>query len=416
MAQYERALAQPDLPLFARQPVFDAKLAVYGYELLYRRALFSSRADFADSDAATLTVISGAFLLQEGDLSSTQKVLVNFSRRTILDKAPYALPPRRTVVQVNEGERLDCELLDALSGLKRDGFLVAADGVEGRPGAASLLALADLGIVDMRGKSAERLAALQKTMVRAGVRPMAKRVETEASFQLAHSQAFELFQGYFFKRPAMVTGRKLASGELARLKLLRLTQSEEPDAEALRQVIRSDVSLSYRLLAYLSSPLHGQRPGFLSIDRAIPVLGWKQLRNWLRVVALTDETPTGKASELAFLSFQRAGFLKALGEARQLSPDQTETLYTLGLFSLLDVLLSAPMPVLLAVLPLEANVARTLCGEDSPLTVWLDLCRSYEQGDWPRLEQGLRALEISTETTAACYLRAMDTARQVLLA
>lgn len=415
MAQNERAFAQTDLPLFARQPVFDARLSVYGYELLYRRALSSSQADFADSDAATLTVISGAFLLQDSDLSSTQKLLVNFSRQTILDKAPYALPPRRTIVQVDEGESFDPQLLNALFSLKADGFRVAADGFEARPGSAALLTLADLAIVDMRDKSRRDLASLLGVLAKAGVRPMAKRVETEACFELAKSQAFELFQGYFFKHPAMVTGRKLASGELARLKLLRLTQEEEPDAEALRQVISSDVSLSYRLLAYLSSPLHCQRPGFLSIDRAIPVLGWKQLRNWLRVVALTDETPTGKASELAFLSFQRAGFLKALGQARGLSHDEVESLYTLGLFSLLDVLLSAPMNVLLAVLSLEANLARTLRGENGGLAGWLDLCRSYEQGDWPRLEQGLRSLDISTETAATCYLLAMENARQVLL-
>lgn len=40
--------AHAELPQFARQPVFDVGLGVYGYELLYRRALSSSQAEFAD--------------------------------------------------------------------------------------------------------------------------------------------------------------------------------------------------------------------------------------------------------------------------------------------------------------------------------------------------------------------------------
>ena len=47
-------------PLFARQPIFNAKLEVVGYELLFRSSQHN-RADFIDGDSASSHVLLYAF-------------------------------------------------------------------------------------------------------------------------------------------------------------------------------------------------------------------------------------------------------------------------------------------------------------------------------------------------------------------
>jgi EAL and modified HD-GYP domain-containing signal transduction protein len=358
-------------------------------------------------------VVAGAFQLQPGDLSGGQKILVNFGRRTILDKAPYALPSGKTVVQVDEGILLDDALLDALDALKAEGYQIAVNGFQARPEAAPLLELADMAIVDVLGRTPESLAPVLEPLTRRKIAAMARKVEDEAAFSAAKQLGFTLFQGYFFKKPEIVAGRRLASNEIARLKLLRLTQSDQPDEEALTKAIRSDVSLTYRLLSYLNSPLHGQRMEQLSIQRAVMYLGWTQLRHWLRVIALTDISPPGKAGELAFLSLQRARFFelvaKGLG-AKGLGqdPQQVENLFTLGLFSLLDAMLQSPMEELLGNLPLDERVKEALLVRTGPDAPWLGMAQCFEQGDWAGLERALTALGIPAELAAESYSQAME--------
>jgi EAL and modified HD-GYP domain-containing signal transduction protein len=401
-------------PLFARQPVFTADLAVFGHELLYRRGLASTQADFSDLDAATLTVVAGAFEWQPGDLAGGQKILVNFGRRTILDKAPYALPPGRTVVELDEGTLLDEPLLRALVALKADGYLLAVNGFSARSEALPLLDLADLAIIDALAHPEEEMENLLAPVLSRKLWAMAKKVEDEASFARARKQGFTLFQGYFFKRPEIVAGRCLASNELARLRLLRLTQSEHPDSDALGEAIRSDVSLSYRLLSYLNSPLHGQHMQSLNVPRAVMVLGWRQLRHWLRVIALTDLSPPGKCEELSFLALTRARFFElTAGGLPGGDAVQTENLFILGLFSLLDGMLQTPMPEILANLPLDQDVKQALLAGTGRYAAWLDMAHRLEQGDWPALESTLKALAVPAELAAESYQKAMEFAASV---
>lgn len=402
----------PVPPLFARQPVFDASLKVWGHELLYRQGLASTQAEFADLDAATLIVVAGAFLWHPRDMAASQKILVNFGPRTILDKAPYALPAARTVIQVDEAASFDGPVLAALAACKAEGYLLALDGYQARPQAAQALAMADLAIIDVRGQERAPLAALVGGLGK--VTPMAKRVEDEAAFAMARDVGFQLFQGYFFRQPQVVAGKRLASNELARLRLLRLTQSEQPDAKALGEAIRSDVSLSYRLLAYLNSPLHNQRLTSLSVERAIMVLGWKQLRNWLRVIALTDISPTERAEELSFLCLVRAKFFELTAKGLGLADQQAENLFTLGLFSLLDVLLHTPMDELLDGLPLEDSVRLSLLGPDGPLSEWTAMAQSFEQGDWSGLALHLDSLHVGPELAAGSHAQAMAFAAAIM--
>jgi len=401
-----QALTAP--PLFARQPVFTADLGVFGHELHYRQALGSTQAVFADLDAATLTVVAGAFQLKDGDLSGGQKILVNFGRKTILDKAPYALPAAKTVVLVEETALLDDALLTALSTLKAEGYMLAANGFQARPEAAPLLEMAELAIVDVLGGTAAGLKPLLEVLKARGITAMARKVEDEAAFSLSKELGFGLFQGYFFKKPEVVAGRRLASNEIARLKLLRLTQSEQPDAKQLAEAIRSDVSLTYRLLSYLNSPLHGQRMDKLSIPRAIMFLGWTQLRNWLRVIALTDLSPSGKSEELAFLSLQRARFFELTAQGLDLPPQQAENFFTLGFFSLLEVMLQAPAGEILGNLPLDAQVRQALLSRTGPGALWLEMAHCFEQGDWTGLEKTLATLKIPAELAAESYAQAME--------
>ena len=321
---------------FARQPIFDSHNRVWGYELLFRGGPEAEKADVSDLDQATLSVAAGSTIDPEDFYGTDKKILVNFGEQNILENVPYALPPKHTVVQVSETALASDETRKALATLTRDGYPIAVDDFEGRTGDG--LELADLVIIDILNKTPEDLLALLELAKQAGIPALAKKVEDTTAFSTARHLGFPLFQGYFFKRPELVSNRKLTSHQTSRFNLLRAIEKSDPDFEQLAKDIQTDVSISYRLLTYLNSAAFSFTQPIKSIKQAIVLMGWKQLRNWLRVIVLTDMQPKGKASELFFVAVQRGKFLELIVRSHDIPDADPDSMFLLGLFSLLEAM------------------------------------------------------------------------------
>lgn len=386
---------------FARQPVFCEGPTVWGYELLYRDKGDATKAEFSDSEAATLQVAASAFIHPEIGRSQPKKLIVNFTPKSILDQVPYALPAEDTVVKFSPSTTPVPEFEAALKTLRDNGYTLALDCFEATPSLYSLYRLADILIIDVLGKSSSHIQTLLQRAPRQG-ELLAKRVQTMESYLLAKDLGFSLFQGYFFKRPEILPGRKINSNQASRLNLFRLIEKSDPDFDGLADTVRTDVSISYRLLSYLNSAAFSFPEKIRSIKQAVVILGWRKIRNWLRLIILTDLLPSNKPSELSYLSAVRGKFLEqvALKHDRD---GQAGGLFLLGLFSLLDSMLDMPMKAILANVPLEDDIRDALSGEDNVYSPWLDISLSFETGNWDNLDGLLRRLELDPLLVARCY-------------
>ncbi len=386
---------------FARQPVFCDGPSVWGYELLYRDTGEATTAIFTDSEAATLQVAASAFIHPEIGRTQPKKLIVNFTAKSILDQVPYALPADDTVVKFSPPEQSGPEFLVALQKLKDDGYSLALDCFEATPSLYSLYRLADVLIVDILGKSSSHIQALLQRAPR-DAQLLAKRVQSMESYRLAKDLGFSLFQGYFFKRPEMMPGRKINSNEVSRLNLFRLIERSDPDFDGLADTVRTDVSISYRLLTYLNSAAFSFPEKIRSIKQAVVILGWRKVRNWLRLIILADLLPASKPSELPYLSAVRGKFLEQVALKHD-QHNQPGSLFLLGLFSLLDAMLDMPMKELLACVPLEDDIRDALSGVKNEYSPWLEISLSFETGNWDNLDILLRKLKLDPLLVARCY-------------
>ncbi|QLA17734.1 EAL and HDOD domain-containing protein [Desulfolutivibrio sulfoxidireducens] len=390
----------------ARQPIFDTRQKVRGYELLFRDSAESLCARFADQCQATMKVIADAYVCLGPDMAGGTKIMVNFSRSGILDQLPYALPPGRTVIEFGECFLPDKDLLAALRKLKSDGYMFSLDGFHDVGGCGPLVALADIIKVDVLDQTPGEVAAILDAVGPAGPILLAKRVETAHLFEMSKAMGFTWFQGFFFQRPEIVPGRKLYSNQQSRLKLFRLIEREDLELEKVAEIIQSDVSISYRLLSLLNSAAFGLPQKVTSIERAIMMLGWKSLRNWLRVIIFTDLAPRGKTRELSFTSVLRGRFMETAAEAHH-APVSPATLFLLGLFSLLDAMLDLPMREIVTSLPIEEELKEALCGEHNIHADWAELAKCFETADWRRLDAFVEALGLDPALVAKCYHEAL---------
>lgn len=405
----------------ARQPIFSPKMSVWGYELLFRATGDARSAQVADADMATAKVIADGFLLAAQGLLPGQRTLVNFPRTLLLEQFAFALPADIAVVEILEDVTPDEAVLAAVREIKAAGYTLAMDDFTGEAALEPFLPLVDIIKVDVLGvlgpdglEGAQRLRDVVGRLKPYGCRLLAEKVEDNAVFSLCRELGFTLFQGYFFARPEIIPGRKIASGELTKLQLLQELGTPDFDVKRLADIIQRDPSLTYRLFRYINSAGMGVRQKVESVTRAIALLGQRQLAQWLRVVIMSDLAPGNKGREVTFLSVHRGRFLELMAEncPAAYSP---ETHFLIGLFSLLDAMLGMPMEQILATLPLDDDIKAALADKgNAKYRFCIDLARAYERQDWPVVDTMLAVPGLPPEQADVLYTQAMEWTQAIL--
>ena len=389
----------------ARQPILDAASDTWGYMMLFRDSENADRAIFSSNSEATMNLVANLPLCG-GVCGGRAKLLIHFTPEDIIRGTPHAIPCDSTVIILEEMVEPDETLIVALGDLIIDGFELAINNFEGKPGCERLAELADTLIVDIGGKSEEDLKAIVERAATFGVTNLvAKRVENESDLTMAKAAGFALFNGYYFKRPQIEGGRKISSVKATRLKLFEIIEKDEPNFDALAPAIEADVAISYRLLNFLNTANFSFATKVTSIKQAVVLAGWKPIRNWLRLIILTDLTPSEKTKELAYTSAHRAKLFEtaALGSGYE---EESDRLFIIGLFSLLDAMLDTDMETITEHLPVDAEVKNTLCGKKTKYTPWLELAEAIENSNWDMVGGRAKALNLLPGTVAVSYQHA----------
>src|SRR3954447_5477535 len=365
----------------ARQPIFDRALAGNAYELLFRGSNSIDRALIIDQDEATSTVVLNA-LTEFGieGLVSDGRAWVNVARDFVVAGLARALPQERVVLELLEDQGTDDELLSALAARRREGYPIAVDDFEGAAEREPALAYADVVKIDVLNRDDADVAADVELLRPYNVTLLAEKVETRDDFERCASLGFKLFQGYFFCKPETMSARGVAPNRTPLLQLGAALQDPDIAFADLERLISYDVALSYRLLRYINSAFFGLRREVDSIGRALTLLGLENVKRWstLSAFAGIDEKPR----EVLVTGLIRARFCELAGT--HLVPGVSpERLFTLGLFSVVDALMDAPIAEVMTCIPFPPEMVAALVERAGPTGELLDAALSCERGDFP---------------------------------
>jgi c-di-GMP phosphodiesterase len=379
----------------ARQPIFDRRLRVTGYELLFRDGP-GDRAVVLDSEGATAKVVLGA-LTEIGweRIVGPHTAWINVSREFLLSGLVKAVPPSLVGFEILEDELIDDTLVDAVSELKTQGYRIALDDFTYSQSAEPLLPFVDIVKLDVLALNPAELADHMTRLRRYGVKVLGEKVESRADHDLCADADCDLFQGFFFCRPELLSDRQIDAHRMALLQLIAALQQPLIEIGELEQVIARDVALSFRLLRYINSAFFGLRYEISSIRQAITLLGVDNLKRWamLTIFASVDDKP----SELTVTALVRARFCELAG-ARTRSASPAE-LFTLGLFSVIDALMDVQMEDALASIPFPREMREALIRREGSMGRLLDSVTALEAGEFSRAEllvRGASALHLES--------------------
>jgi EAL and modified HD-GYP domain-containing signal transduction protein len=361
----------------ARQPIFNPKLEVVGYELLFRGQGYAAGALIEDAQRATATVVLNA--LTELDMKrivANKTAWVNVTREFVLDGLIQAVPPNVVGLEIPETETFDQELVEALRELKDEGYRLALDDFRDREG-SQVLELFDVVKLSMPDLGRQGLRELTNRLSGFPGKVLADKVGTQPDHEVCIAVGCDLFQGYFFCRPAMVGTRGISANRLALLQVVAALNDPAIQFSEIEQLVKRDVALSFRLLRYVNSAYYGLRGEVRSIGQALALLGLDNVRRWatLSTMASIDNKPT----ELTLTALIRARFCELAGA--KLGVGTSSELFTLGLFSVIDAMMDAPMHDVVSSLPLAEDIREALVQRRGPMGQLLDSVFSLENGE-----------------------------------
>lgn len=363
-----------------RQPIYNKKLGVYGYELLFRSGTKNAASvNSLSADGATSTTIINTFLeIGLERLVGNRYAFINLTEQFLLEEDSLPISPKQVILEVLEDIPITFKLIKAVERLSNKGFIIALDDYIYNPTHKPLMPLVDIIKIDIMVLTQEEIIEHVKILQKFDVKLLAEKIETIDEFEFCLKLGFDYFQGYFLSRPRIIRSKALPTNKVAVLNLLSVLQNPNSDIEELEEAISFDVSISYKILKLINSSFFSFSREVESIKQAIVILGRKQLSSWASMIALSklDDRP----SEMIHLAMTRGKMCEMLAEKSDLKP--LESFFTVGLFSALDILMERDIESIIAPLPLNDEVENALLKHEGVLGEALKCTLAYEIADF----------------------------------
>lgn len=387
----------------ARQPIFDSRMKLFGYELLYRRSN-NNFYEGDDDDQATAALFTDSFFMGYDELIDGTRGFINFSEKLLKEGVPLLLPRDRLVVEVLERVEVTGDVIEACRELKMQGYTLALDDFVFSESYEPLLKIADIVKIEFPIMPAAQQAELIKRY-RTHIVFLAEKVETQDEYCCAVKAGYSLFQGYFFSRPLMVGAREIGTLNNNMVLIAKKLSEPDPDFKAIAAIIERDVELSYKLLRIANSAYYGARVQITSIHHALVKLGVQDLLRWGNLILLkglsrTDNTEVVKASIVRARILSRFAVVSG-------RPKQESEYFLTGLFSSIDVLLHQSMEQVMDRLPLSDTVKNALLGDSSVLRRALNAVLCFERADFHCTDTFLLGESLSADTFMSLYYEAL---------
>ena len=370
----------------ARQAIFNKRLNVVAYEMFYRSDEQNRYPSEVDPHLATSKLlVSTHFNNGFASFSSGKPVLLNFSEQSILDQLPHAVPRDQVVIEILEDVTPNEMLYQEIKSLFHAGYRIALDDFVYKKEWNRFLKYARLVKFDIQHTALETLKPLISNIRQhfPKTKILAEKVETHEEFAQAKEMGFDFFQGYFFCKPEMVSGKDAQARYLVLLAIYNEVLKDDFDIKKISDLYKNDLSLTYKLLRFINSGLFPISTEISSVHQALVYIGEVETRKFV-LMLFTAAEMTHKPRELINDAILRAKFCEQL--ALRASKGLAEQAFMIGLFSLIDAILDRPMREILDKISLDPLIKHVLLDKrevlSSPLAVILKVVKLYISGSW----------------------------------
>ena len=391
--------------IIGRQQIFDQQLNIYAYELLFRGNDFDLNCKNSATQATNQVITDTILELGINTIVGSHKAFINFTTQNILDKTPLFLPKDRIVIEVLENVEIDSRIIANLKELSKRGYIIALDDVVCSDDWMPLVEFANIIKLDILEMGESKTRELIKKLKPYNVQLLAEKVETYAEYQYLLELGCDYFQGFFFNKPNIVSGKRLSVNQTAAIQLLNTVNNPDVEFEDLSKIISLDIGLSYKLLHYINSAFFALPNKVSSINHAISYLGLKEVKRWINILTLAS---LSNKPEAVMQNALIRG--KMCEELASLSGNKSDNFFLIGILSNLDSLLDIPLDEALSHLPLADDIIAAILDKQGLGGEALRCVISYEH--WNISSISFR--DIDQSIIGDAYIKSISWAKDVM--
>ena len=399
------------LSMIARQAIVDKDRAIIGYELFNR-----SRAH-TEHTAATDVILLFTALSHAGseELVGTKLLFINSTHESLAGGHLELLQPNKVVLEIEPLGHVAASEAEArlpiLRSLHERGFKMSFSHTVLESAYATWLPLADYIKLDLNVLRPEQLAVLVNYATRhSKAQLIATKVETQQQFDLLKSIGVSLFQGYWFSRPSVVEAKLLAPNQASIIQLINLLR-KQASTDEIEAVLKKDAGLAFNLMRLINSAGFGNAREITSFRQAVLIMGLKKLFRWAAL--LLTASKYGNTSPAIGHTAVIRGRLMELLALDFMSEEEAEQAFVVGIFSLLDVMLSIPMQDALHLINVPDSIRQALLAHEGTYGELLSLAEACESSNSEMFDRCATSLKLTSQQINWAHLQALAWCDQI---
>lgn len=389
----------------AKQPIVNLKNEIFAYELLFRTL---------DSDGVIKPLI-------DNEVLATSKVLVNalnhfgmtslvddklafinISQDFLTDDIIFNIPKELFVLEILEHTKLNDFIISRIKQLKERGYRIALDDAHCNDGFIEyfepIFPYLDFLKLDVPFIKANTLEPYLEKLRKYDFQILAEKVETKEVFELYKSYGCTLFQGYFFAKPDIVIKKSSDHSSHKIIQLINLISNENTEMKTIVKAFELEIELTIELLRYMNSCYMGVQKEIKSIHHVIMLFGKKPLRQWLLLIA-SSQNKGGlidiSKNPLLDLAITRSRLMGEIALKTKCSLMDAQEASFIGILSLVDALLHVSLEDILIEISVNDELKEALLNRSGKMGQLLELVIAVEQFDLPKVDGLLSTLHLS---------------------
>jgi len=388
-------------------PFFDSDMSVRAYRLNSRsgkKLIGMMVEEMSMSDAVLSPGLDLVKTLGVEPLTGGSPLFIDINEFQLLMRVPIVLDinPELLVCVLKKNINPDGAVLEKCSELKEMGFKIAIDGLPENLTANPLFEYIDYIIIDIRDFTVDaKFTATVKALAQLK-QVVLSYVPDMDMFNSLVGLKNTLFCGGFFSEPITKGAGKISPVKINALTLLKRLSEDDFDLGDIADTIGRDPALSISLLRFINTVMPRE---IESIRNAVAILGQKEVKRWA-TAAISIQLADDKPNEVTKLSLIRARFAENLSKAFSMGVF-APSLFMLGLFSLLDVILERPMEEAVKEVALDEGVRTALVDKSGDLYNILAFIHAYEHANWDEIAIQMVKYELELDEVTTAFIDAL---------
>ncbi len=392
-------------------PLFDEKMAVKAFSLFAQKENFLLNPSLLGTGANSgIGQINGLDVIESTGittLSEDADIFVSVSDISLFAdiEAQCKAPSSRIVILIDNCVKPEQIFIDRINKLKSRGYrfairkLFVADFENYR----EILKLMDFIMLDYKRIDISK-AHIYFSKLFPNIKLVAINVDSQEVFdKLTEEGGYSLYEGDFYRLPITKGETEVAPVKANYIELLNIVNDADFDLTKAADVIGRDTALVVSLLKMVNRmSVNG---GITTIRHAAAMLGQKELKKWINT-AVAGKLCEDKPSEITRISLIRAKFAENLAPIFSMA-GQSQELFLMGLFSVLDIILNKPMDEALIMVRVSKQIESALLRGKGDFAEILHFIKAYEVADWTEVSRLMLLENIDMNVVYEAYLNSL---------